>query len=363
MIGGHFFPQSIVSPAYPEYLRTFFLRLFLNGRYGVTCFFFISGFLITRILAGSHGDFSKTDLKIFYTRRAGRILPLLFLTVLVGTYFHYFPLSLGEHMKLYDVWKLEPGPGWSFWTSLFTFTFNWFLILKANTSSIGIYWTLLWSLAVEEQFYLLYPLVTKNLGNHKKIILFLSLVVFSAILFRGVVFWVKGDDVNWGATASFAAFDQIAVGGLFYFLWKKTGFELKSRLGLAWTFLFLGLGIIGTLFGLTSFDNGAQRILVPTLLASGCGLFVLGGMALPAFTRSFWRLVSWPGHLSYGCYLWHPTLMFLLMPFLAWIRDLPAFFLLLAAVVFFSYFSFSWFEQPFNFRIRSYFKANSLKAS
>ncbi|MDQ7947325.1 MAG: acyltransferase, partial [Pedobacter sp.] len=118
---------------------SFLLKLFPNGNFGVDLFFVLSGFLITRILINSRFENEETDkfqlIKAFFIRRSLRIFPIYFLLVLV-------------------LWAIGDKPvGDNIWYFL-TYTSNLLIIEKGNWYS-NLSHT--WSLAVEEQFYLLWP--------------------------------------------------------------------------------------------------------------------------------------------------------------------------------------------------------------
>jgi peptidoglycan/LPS O-acetylase OafA/YrhL len=121
-------------------------RVFIFGRIGVDMFFVLSGYLITRILLNSRespGYFST-----FYRRRAFRILPIYF--VMVGIYL------IGRQMRG-SAESLFGGalPWWSYVIGLQ----NWWM---TGQQTYGAYWlTGTWSLAVEEQFYLAFPLLVR----------------------------------------------------------------------------------------------------------------------------------------------------------------------------------------------------------
>jgi peptidoglycan/LPS O-acetylase OafA/YrhL len=115
------------------------LRIAQFGWCGVELFFVLSGFLITSILFNTKQ--SPSYFKSFYGRRALRIFPLYFAVLLV---FYYGPHSF------FHVYRFEPSH--KIW--FFTYLANW---------KLG-FWpvhelTLFWSLCVEEQFYLIWPLV------------------------------------------------------------------------------------------------------------------------------------------------------------------------------------------------------------
>ena len=102
----------------------------------------VSGFLITRVLARGPGGLFQPDLRHFYVRRMGRILPLLFLFVLIGiTILLYGQAHVpGAHLN----------PRYhGFWFCIATFSFNWYEV-AVNSQWFGLHWMVLWSLAVEE---------------------------------------------------------------------------------------------------------------------------------------------------------------------------------------------------------------------
>jgi len=113
------------------------------GWIGVQLFFVLSGFLITRNLLASRGH--PHYLRSFYARRALRIFPLYFVTlffglVLLPQLMIYSPGELASHQ--HQVW-------------LWTFTSNWAQPFGADVSGFSHFW----SLALEEQFYLVWPFV------------------------------------------------------------------------------------------------------------------------------------------------------------------------------------------------------------
>jgi peptidoglycan/LPS O-acetylase OafA/YrhL len=117
-----------------------FRALFLHADLGVRVFFVISGFLITRLLLHERAQSGTVSLRLFYIRRALRILPAFFLFV-------------GSVALLNTLGVIPVARG--FWLYVLTYTVNY--------SPMNV-WGLshLWSLSIEEQFYLLWPLIMKN---------------------------------------------------------------------------------------------------------------------------------------------------------------------------------------------------------
>jgi len=353
VIGDHFYPDRIASFAPFAFWRYLIITFFSNGIYGVTCFFVVSGFLITRMLVEKVSNLSRIKLKVFYVRRMARIFPLLIVVILAGLFMEYFMSLFDERILHYNVWKDSTGFGWSFWTSLFSLTFNWYLIGQRGD---GLHWSVLWSLAVEEQFYLGYPLIVKFLGNRRKILLFLFVVVLSAVVYREWVLPSFEFNEYLMHQSSFGAFDQIAVGAILYFAYEQWGDWLKYHLKITVFLMMAGTGGCFCLFIQTSYRNGNQYVFVPTLMAFSCALVILGGLPISTLNSKAAQILSWPGKLSYGCYLWHPTIMFLLMPGLMAAGGLEGFGCLVVIVFLFAYLSYRYFEVPVNHMIRGWFK-------
>jgi peptidoglycan/LPS O-acetylase OafA/YrhL len=270
-------------------------------------------------------------------------------------------------VQTYHVWNDESGFGWLFWLCLATFSFNWYL--TRNYLTEGFQWNIIWSLAVEEQFYFFYPLVLRSLKTRRKVLIFLSLVVVSGLLFRAWIFTQWGPPegsvsspafIVLNRMASFANFDQIALGCLLYFVQETWGSWLEARRSLSLFLMVFGLGLCFYLCDQPTNEGALQIILGPTALALGCALVLLGGLHVRWMGSDLVRTLSWPGKLSYGFYLWHPTITFLLMPFLMVIGGFGCFVYLWVAVFFFAFLSYRFFEVPVNGWIRSWF---GLKAS
>ena len=140
------------------------------GWVGVQLFFVLSGFLITRILLADREHSLSAYLKKFYWRRSLRIFPLYYAYLLALTLAFLllnFPPTLGEKAP---------------W--LYSYTYNYTRLSPAWTHSI--FFTHLWSLSVEEQFYLLWPLFIFFVrGRALKISLLAIIVLVPA--FRGIL--------------------------------------------------------------------------------------------------------------------------------------------------------------------------------
>src|SRR6266852_6534903 len=122
--------------------------LFANGWMGVDLFFVLSGFLITGILLDTKQ--SEGYLKNFYARRCLRIWPLYYSLI----FFMFAVLPFLSHSEGHTVFE-RSSPWWAF--PLFLQNFLIFPVSTAAAGPLGV----TWSLAIEEQFYVVWPLVVR----------------------------------------------------------------------------------------------------------------------------------------------------------------------------------------------------------
>ena len=120
-------------------------KVLVPGGFGVTIFFLLSGFLITTLLRLEYQRFRRISLKDFYLRRSLRILPPLYVT-------------LGLSMLIVVIWNVPTGIPFAATLSQALQYANYYQIYATHLVSMpgtGVFW----SLAVEEHFYLLFPLI------------------------------------------------------------------------------------------------------------------------------------------------------------------------------------------------------------
>ena len=144
------------------------------GGFGVTVFFFLSGYLITTLLLREFSNKKLLDIKKFYIRRFFRLTPPLIVTLAVV----YLAVYLGI---------AEGGITLSGAISQIFYFANYFAIYFQKENSIPSGTGILWSLAVEEHFYFIYPLFLAfllKLKNNYGIILTLSLICLLVLLWR-----------------------------------------------------------------------------------------------------------------------------------------------------------------------------------
>jgi peptidoglycan/LPS O-acetylase OafA/YrhL len=267
-----------------------------GGFVGVDVFFVISGFLISGIIRRSlaSGSFSLSD---FYARRARRILPALLL-VLVAC------LGAGWAFWLADEWQ-------SLGRHVFAGALFHANIAVADESTAGYFVALggrnallhLWSLGVEEQFYLAWPLVFAALVRWTRWPLIGVLLIFAGSFALNVM-QVTADPANTYFLPFTRLWELLAGAALIFIRRPLTRVEAEIA-------SVLGLALI--VFSCLTFDWAATfpgwRALAPT---AGAALIILAGprawlcrnvLSAPA--------VVWIGLISYPLYLWHwPALVF-----------------------------------------------------
>lgn len=271
------------------------ISIFSGGFLGVDIFFVISGYLITNILLNekSHNTFSLIS---FYNRRARRILPPLCLMLLLSSIFAYLlmiPSQLGDY-------------GQSLIASL-TFLANIYFWIKTNYWGQSAELTPLihiWSLGIEEQFYLLFPLILILCKSRKQIVIVLLLIGITSF------------------SSMFLFYNQGHISEVFYLLpfrmWELISGAISAILALklapssnSKTYNILSIGAFSALMmAILIFDRQTHPVLLyPIPILAAC-ILVINSNGFIAKVLSC-RVIVYIGSISYGLYLFHqPALAF-----------------------------------------------------
>ena len=277
----------------PEQLVT---SLVWNGQRGVQIFFAVSGFLITAMSLRRWESLSRVSVRGFYLMRFARIAPLLLL--LLGV------LS-GLHLANVEHFVVSANTGGLPRALLAALTFH-VNILEARRGYLPGNWDILWSLSVEEVFYLFFPVVAKLFGRGK---LFVAVLLGFVALgpFARTVF-THGNE-TWKEYSYLGGMDAIALGCLTALLVRRIRFS-RNALWVLWA-SGVALLVFSLCFSLTGDAWGLERTgLDMTVVAVGTCLVIA------AVAQSGWkaRRIAGPllrlGERSYEVYLTHMFVVF-----------------------------------------------------
>lgn len=183
------------------FLPAFLLKGFIyNGYEAVFLFFVVSGFLITRHVLERDGALARIDWRAFYTRRVARIAPCLLGLVAVLLVCH------AAGVPNYVIDKPNQTPLGATLSAL-TFTLN---VYEGRTDWLPGGWDVLWSLSVEEVFYLAFPLVCLTLGRTRWLVPALLVLLVSVPFTRAAIV----DNEIWQEKAYLPGMGAIAAGVL-----------------------------------------------------------------------------------------------------------------------------------------------------
>lgn len=314
-----------------------------GGFIGVDVFFVISGFLITSLIVTdiSKGTFSFTD---FWVRRARRILPAVFVVIVFSLVLGWSILLPGDYRLLGQSAAAQAvfGSNFLFWNISGYF--------GPDAESLPLLHT--WSLAVEEQFYLLFPPLIFGLSIAVKRLRFWSILFGAMISFVVSVRLAEGSpDAAFYLLPSRAW--ELGVGALLA-LWLFEHPAGATKIPRAVNEFASAIGIAMILFAAFTYDTG-------TLFPGFAGLLPVGGAALIIWSNTGTKTLTgnalslkpfvFVGLISYSLYLWHwPLLVFTLYP--TGNSELPPVALggVLVLSVGASYLTWRFIEQPFRKR-------------
>ncbi len=274
------------------------------GHLGVVIFFVLSGFLITRILFQNADDCRQNHSSIlvkiirFMYRRSLRIFPIYFLLLLIGLVF-----SLSNFKNL--------------WPYLVFYLPNFYIMTKATWLGI---WDHLWSLAVEEQYYLVFPYFVLLLAPRKYPLLFILLLLVGLGTRFGFYAFSSSEmqeqNWMWWYVNPFAALDCFGLGGILAYLfhYKQNYFQSVKFLKVGLIVSLIAFLAILNLGELTIFQHANIWSIVFERISGAFFSFFLIALSirkdtwiLSAFLKS--KPVSYLGSISYGIYLYHNVVL------------------------------------------------------
>ena len=323
---------------YHAKLQIFGRQILSGGFIGVDVFFVISGYLITYIILQEIKITGTFSFKNFYQRRVRRILPALFFVMLIATPFGYLFL-LPDDMIEFSKHIL---------TSI-VFLLNFYLNNTdqgyLNSSSLLKPFLHNWSLSVEEQFYILYPvvifIVLKYFKNSLKVIL--GIIFIISIVTAHIA--SKHFPVSTFYYLHTRIWEMLAGGIVACFLIEKKNNHFYST-----PIAFIGLILL--CFSLFFYSDNTRHPSFLTLLPTiGTCLILISSNPNQAFTKFLrYKIFIKIGLISYSLYLWH----YPVFAFARYTHDLTAVyekFALIFLIFLLSVLSYFFIERPFRYKL------------
>jgi peptidoglycan/LPS O-acetylase OafA/YrhL len=287
-----------------------------NGQRGVQIFFAVSGFLITSTTLRRWDSLSLINVRAFYQMRFARIAPLLLALLAILSALHF------AHVRYFVVPEKTGGLGRALVAAL-TFHVN---VLEARRGYLPGNWDILWSLSVEEMFYLFFPLIFWLLGRGK---LFVALLLAFVVLGPFARTFTHGNEV-WHEYSYLGSMDAISLGCLTALFVRdhrlsRAALGVLASVGIAVLVFSLGFSLTADSWGLAG--SGLDM----TVLAVGtCMLIAVAAQThwkSPRFLKPLLQL----GQRSYEVYLFHMFVVLALFQLFVAIgkpiRAVPALFL------------------------------------
>ena len=305
-----------------------------GGYLGVEVFFVISGYLITLLLIGEYERTKTIDLRQFWVRRFRRLLPALYLTMVI----------VASYMALSYTVSREESRG-DFLGGIF-YVANWYQIFVGQgyaTSEAFVPLRHLWSLAVEEQFYIIWPLIMTVIlrRSYKRlpelglklfmvavaITVAVALVFVSGPIFQGLDggpshgYWnIAGHMINVNDALYLGTFSRaggLMLGAAFATLWRPMAIlrgPIKNKAGRVDMVAGVGLAIVLAMMATVFLTEKAGTVYNPLLYRGGFFLVGIASLMMIAGATHqkgrFGDLMGntvflWIGTRSYGLYLFH----------------------------------------------------------
>ena len=251
------------------------------GYLGVKVFFVIAGYLITTLLVREHARTGTVSLRGFYVRRFFRIFPAFYAFIAVMVVASAAGLI---HVSGRDL------------LAAVTYTMNYHYERSWELGHI-------WSLSIEEQFYLMWPLVVLLVGRGRTAGAATTMIVLALACRAAVWFWLRNDDLIEEAFP--CMMDSIAVGCLLAAIAPRLDASPRyQRLLDSWLFLLVPVAVA---IAQLPVHPSVQYTIGTTVENLGLALIVDRAVRRPDDLVGVvlnWRPLVWLGTLSYSLYLW-----------------------------------------------------------
>ena len=270
------------------------LKILSGGFVGVDIFFVISGFLITSIILKELNETGAFSFKNFYKRRIKRIIPVLllvFITTFPFIWLFFIPISFIDFSK-----SLLSS---LFFVSNYHFYFSGELYDAESSLLKPLMHT--WSLSIEEQYYIIFPLVLTIVFKFFKNQLFKVFLILFLISFISMIFIFQKNE-SLAFFSFLARFWELLLGGITAILYSQ-----KKSINNFNNNIYSILGLLMITFSIFFYNDSTKSPHIPTLLP------VLGTSLVIYFNNKsgfVYKILSlkylvFLGLISYSLYLWH----------------------------------------------------------
>ncbi|MEI6764190.1 MAG: acyltransferase [Bacteroidota bacterium] len=274
----HGFSNSFSSVTWLD--KSYIESITLTGGIGVHIFFVISGFLITFLLLKEFEKVGKISIKNFYIRRILRIWPLYYIVLLGGMFF--LPQMTHTFQFCGSVWKN------------LLFLNNYDMVTSCHAPNVGI----AWSVAIEEQFYLFWPIVFALLIRNQKLLFTVCLLIFIA---SSTFILVNPTESYYHTLGNLNYLMTGCMGAIVFNRFKKEISEsilMKNYTLSVAVFLMLVLVLYK--------PWGDDVLLLPFLY-----LYLVLFLVSKSGETEKKSVLSWLGKYTYGMYMYHPIFIIL----------------------------------------------------
>jgi peptidoglycan/LPS O-acetylase OafA/YrhL len=287
---------SFNLPSFPD------IGLFSKGITAVSFFFVLSGFLITYLLFSEHLTNKRVSVKAFYTRRVFRIWPLYFLIIVFGIGFYWFLIPfMGLDFEI------------NYNKNLAVFLYLFFgANLMNSLFHVGGILHVTWSIAVEEQFYLVWAPIFSKFKKNIKSVLWLTFIFSSTVAILNKFNFFNLTE-GWQIFIDTMQFHYMCIGGilahsLFHNKEKLLSYLCFSSKKIQFLLSVLLVGYI-VLYQKTDWAE-------PILIIPQGFLFVWLIINISSNPKSIFKMegkiVNYLGKISYGIYMYHMIVVYIL---------------------------------------------------
>jgi peptidoglycan/LPS O-acetylase OafA/YrhL len=274
------FWQHAFSPSFQNITENRLIQEIINsftitGGVGVHIFFVLSGFLISFLMLQEEKNFGKINISFFYIRRILRIWPVYYIVTLSGIYllpelFFTFKFHGSEALNL-----------------LFLNNFD----MLNHSPNVGI----AWSVAIEEQFYLVWPLIFSIFKNKKQLTIISSLLFFLSVAFK----YSNPEEAYFHTLGNISYLMTGCLGAIFY--------VHRNEIVLNWSIKLYHLIIAYVFLRTVPIFIPSIAFITELTLHLVYILIILNLVVQPNNLTG--NLISSLGQLTYGMYLYHPIII------------------------------------------------------